>query len=125
LDEMALHRGVLNLDGRAQNAQLRVGVGTLAVGLAAAMAMNARGAGPGSHLVLVPVFFVGAYGICAGLSRTCGFTAITGRRITATGSEPIADRHELAAVRRRGGIVMAISLAVALIATMLLSLLSR
>jgi hypothetical protein len=122
---MALHRGVGNLDGRAQNAQIRVGVGTLAVGLAAAMAMNARGAGSATHLALVPVFFVGAYGICAGLARTCGFTAITGRRITATGSEPIADRDELAAVRRRGGVVVAISLAVSLIATALLSLPSR
>jgi hypothetical protein len=122
---MGMHRGVLNLDGRAENTQLRVGVGTLAVGLAAAMAMNARGAGPGPHLALVPVFFVGAYGICAGLSRTCGITAITGRRITATGTEPIADRHELAAVRRRGGLVVVLSFAVSVIATLLLALLSR
>lgn len=122
---MALHRGVLNLDGRAENAQLRVGVGTLAVGLAAAMAMNAHGAGPGPHLALIPVFFVGAYGICAGLSRTCGITAITGRRITAMGTEPIADRNELAAVRRRGGKVVAFSLVVSVIATVLLALLSH
>jgi hypothetical protein len=89
------------------------------------MAMNAHGVGPGPHLALVPVFFVGAYGICAGLSRTCGFVAITGKRLTATGTEPIADRNELAAVRRRGGFVMAISLAVAVIATVLLALPSR
>jgi hypothetical protein len=122
---MALHRGVVNLDGRAQNAQIRVGVGTLAVGLAAAMAMNARGAGMGMHLALVPVFFVGAYGVCAGLSQTCGLTAVAGRRRTSTGTEPIADRSELAAVRRRGAKVVAVSLLMSVVGTVLFYLLSR
>jgi hypothetical protein len=122
---MALHRGVVNLDGRAQNAQLRVGVATLALGLAGAMAMNARGAGPGTHLALLPLFFVGAYGIVAGLSRTCGVTGIAGRRLTAMGTERIADRAELAAVRRRGAKVVATSLFVAVLVTSLLSVLSR
>jgi hypothetical protein len=122
---MTAQRGVVNLDGRAQNAQLRFGVGIVAVGLGAAIAMNVLGVGLGIHMLLVPVLFVGAYGICAGLSRTCGVTAIAGRRLTATGSEPIADRTELAALRRRGIAVIATSLFVAVIATALLSLLSR
>jgi hypothetical protein len=122
---MALHRGVANLDGRAQNAQLRVGVATLAVGLAAAMAMNSHDAGPRMHMALLPLFFVGAYGIVAGLSRTCGVTGIAGRRLTATGTERIADREELVAVRRRGAKVVATSLFVAVLVTVLLSVLSR
>jgi hypothetical protein len=122
---MTTERGVVNLDGRAQNAQLRVGVGTLALGLAAAMAMKGLGAGVRMHAVLLPVLFVGAYGVCAGLSRTCVFTAITGRRLTAAGSEPIADRAELAAVRRRGAAVLATSLVVAVLGTAVLSFLSR
>jgi hypothetical protein len=122
---MALHRGVVNLDGRAQNAQLRFGLVVLALGLAGAMAMNALGLGLGMHALLVPVLFAGAYGICAGLARTCGLTAIAGRRITATGTEPVADRNELHALRRRGAAVIATSLFVSVIATVLLSFLSR
>jgi hypothetical protein len=122
---MAMQRGVVNLDGRAQNTQIRAGVVTVALGLAAAMAMNALRVGLGTHLLLVPVLFFGAYGVCAGLARTCGLTAIVGRRLTATGSEPIADRVELAALRRRGALVIALSLLVSVLATALLFLLSR
>jgi hypothetical protein len=122
---MTSQRVVVNLDRRAQNTQLRVGVGTLALGLATAMAMKALGSGMRTHVVLLPVLFVGAYGLCAGLTRTCGFTAITGRRLTETGSEPIADRAELVAVRRRGAAVVATSLAVAVLGTALLSFVSR
>jgi hypothetical protein len=122
---MAAHRGAMNLDGRAQNAQIRFGVGAMAVGLAAALAMKALGAGLGMHALLVPVLFVGFYGICAGLSQTCGLTAMAGRRIAEAGSEPIADRSELARVRRRGARVIATSLLAAALATVLLSLLSR
>jgi hypothetical protein len=122
---MAAHRGVVNVDGRMQNLQLRFGVVVLALGLAAAMAMHGVGFGLGMHALLVPVLFVGAYGICAGLSRTCGLTAIAGRRFTAGGTEPIADRRELAALRKRGAAVLAISLFVSVIATALLSFLSR
>jgi hypothetical protein len=118
-------RGVANLDGHAQNRQLRLGVAVVSLGLVAAMVMRALGAGLQMHALLVPVLFVGAYGICAGLSHTCGVTAITGRRLTATGSERIADRSELAAVRRRGARVMATSLLVSLLAAALLYGLSR
>jgi hypothetical protein len=122
---MAAERGVVNLEGRAQNLQIRVGVVTVAMGLGAALAMNGLHIGLGMHLLLVPVLFIGAYGVCAGLSGTCALTAIFGRRLTATGPEPIADRAELAALRRRGAGIMATSLLLSVLATALLCLLSR
>jgi len=122
---MSAHRGVANLDERAQNMQLRFGLCAMALGLVAAMAMNALGVGRGVHALLLPVLFVGAYGVCAGLCRTCGVTAMAGRRLTASGSEPIADRCELAALRRRGLAVVVGSLVVSALATALLSMLSR
>jgi len=125
LDDMGAQHGVMNLDARVQNAQLRVGIVVSGLGVGAAMVMNALGAGLGMHLLLVPVLFVGAYGICAGLTRTCGLTAIAGRRLTATGSEPIADRAELSALRRRGRAVLAASLLVSVVATALLTSVSR
>jgi hypothetical protein len=75
--------------------------------------------------MLIPVLFVGVYGVCAGLWRTCGVTAMAGRRITATGTERVADRRELAALRRRGLAVLCGSLIVSVLATSLLSMLSR
>jgi hypothetical protein len=123
---MAAPHGVVNLNARVQNAQLRVGIVLSGLGLAAAVAINKRvGAGLGMHALLVPVLFVGAYGICAGLSRTCGLTAMAGRRWTATGPERIADRSELAALRRQGAAVVAGSLLFSVLAAALLSAIAR
>jgi hypothetical protein len=125
LDVMAAQHGAANLDERAQNMQLRVGILVSALGLGAVVVMKTLGAGVGMRALLVPVLFVGAYGICAGLSRTCGLTAMAGRRLTPTGSERVANRAELCALRRRGAAVMATSLFVSVLATALLSLVSR
>jgi hypothetical protein len=125
LDVMAAQRGAANLDERAQNMQLRVGILVSALGFGAMVVTHTLGAGRATtHALLLPVLFVGAYGICAGLSRTCGLTAILGRRLTPTGTERIADRAELCALRRRGAAIMATSLAVAVFATALLSFVS-
>ena len=122
LDEMGAQYGAENLDARAQNMQLRAGILVSALGVGAVVALNRLGVGLGTRALLVPVLFVGVYGICAGLTRTCGLTAIAGRRLTPTGTEPIADRAELSALRRRGAAVMATSLFVSVLATALLSL---
>jgi hypothetical protein len=122
---MGAQRAVVNLDDRVQNMQIRYGVGVTALGLAAAMVMRGHGVGVAMHALLVPVLFIGAYGVCAGLARTCGLTAMAGRRFTETGSEPIADRVELARLRRRGAAVIATSFLLSLLATALLYFLSR
>ncbi|MGD0674015.1 MAG: hypothetical protein ABSC94_01270 [Polyangiaceae bacterium] len=110
-----------NLDDRAQNAQLRVGIAMIFVGLAASVAMHRHGASAARNLSLLPIFLVGAYGMAAGLSRTCGLTALSGRRRTAHGTEPIADRRELAAVRKRGMLLMLGSSFAAVVIALLLS----
>jgi len=114
-------RRVENLDDRAQNAQLRVGVAMIFVGLAASVALHRHGAPWFAHFALVPFFLVGAYGMAAGLARTCGLTALTGKRRTEHGPEPIADRCELAAVRKRGMLLIAGSLLAAVATALLLS----
>jgi hypothetical protein len=120
---MAAHGpSVANLGERAQNVQLRFGVTLLVVGLAASMAMRRLGAGGPAHWLLVPFFLLGTYGIAAAMTRICGFTAILGHRLTETGREPIADRRELVAVRRRGALVMGTSVVVSLLAVLLLSI---
>jgi hypothetical protein len=119
---MATQAGVINLDDQAQNMQLRVGVGGVSLALAVAVVLGASGAGLAARLLVAPLFFVGVYGISAALFRVCGVTAIAGRRIIAGGTEPVADRVELDRLRRRGGMVIAVSAVVSLLATALLSL---
>jgi hypothetical protein len=119
---MSTSRRVENLDDRAQNAQLRVGVATMFLGLAVSVVLHKQGASPLAHLALIPIFLVGSYGMAAGLARTCGITALTGRRRTEHGPEPIADRRELAAVRKRGLAVIGGSLLLSIATALLLSL---
>ncbi len=113
---------VENLGERAQNAQLRFGVALLVAGLAASMAMRRAGASASAHLLLVPLFLMGTYGIAAAMTRTCGLTALFGQRLTETGRERIADRRELVAVRKRGALVMATSVAISVCAVLLLAI---
>jgi hypothetical protein len=93
---------VVNLDGQAQNVALRAGIGVIAVSLALAVLFQKLDAATVYRLLLVPAFFAGVYGVQAALVGTCGFTALLGRRITSSGPEPVADRAELVALRRRG-----------------------
>jgi hypothetical protein len=122
---MATQAGVSNLDGRAQNMQLRVGVAGITLGLAVAVAMSKLGASTALYLLLFPLFFAGAYGIGAGLFGICGMCALFGRRLSEGGSEPVADRAELAKLRRRGTTVIATSALASALATLLLSFASR
>jgi hypothetical protein len=119
---MASATSTENLGARAQNLQLRMGLGLVSLGLLAAVAMNHFGASGPMHVVLIPVFFAGVYGLAAGLAGTCTFCAVFGRRATESGTEPIADRCELAAVRRRGAWLVATTLLVSLAAWLLLAL---
>ena len=109
-----------NLDARAQNTQLRVGVAVLAVGLACVVALLQLGAPVGYRTLLILPFFMGVYGLYAGLIGTCGFTALRGMRLTDSGPVPVADRAEMAAHRERGLRVIGTSAVIATIATALL-----
>lgn len=108
-----------NLDARAQDNQLRVGLVALAMALAlTAFLARTDGASAYRWVVALP-FFVAINGVLAGFYRTCGLTAFAGHRMTASGAEVVADRHELAAQRRTGLQVMGMSVALAVAATVL------
>lgn len=107
-----------NLDARAQDNQLRVGLVALAMALALT-AFLARTDGGGYRWLVALPFFVAINGVLAGFYRTCGVTAFAGRRMTSSGVEMVADRHELAAQRRTGLRVLGLSVALAAGATAL------
>jgi hypothetical protein len=111
---------VANLDAQAQNVGLRAGIGVIAASLALAVLLQMLGAATLYRLLLVPAFFAGVYGVQAALVGTCGFTALLGRRITSSGPEPVADRAELGALRRRGIWGIAASAGVAVVTGALL-----
>jgi hypothetical protein len=113
---------IVNLDAQAQNVGLRAGIAMIAVSLALAVLLQMLGAAMVYRLLLVPAFFAGVYGVQAALVGTCGFTALLGRRITSSGPEPVADRAELVALRRRGLWGIAASIGVAAITGVLLVL---
>jgi hypothetical protein len=106
---------VTNLDAHAQNVGLRAGIGVIAAALAVAVALQEIGAAAHYRLLLVPAFFAGAYGVQAALFGTCGFTALMGRRFSAGAPEPVANRAELAQLRRRGLAGIALSAAVSVL----------
>ena len=111
-----------NLDARAQNAQLRFGVVMIAAALALAVVLLGVGApAPYRALLAIPLF-LGTYGVYAGLTRVCGFTALRGMRMTESGPAPVADRSDLESHRRRGLRVLGGSATIALAATVLLLL---
>lgn len=111
-----------NLDSRAETMQLRVGVVFVAIALAVAVVLSRSGVAAGWRAVTFAPLAVGTYGTLAALERVCGFTALAGRRIREAGTEPIADRDELAALRRIGLRVIGTSVAIAAAATALLVL---
>jgi hypothetical protein len=92
------------------------------MGLGLAVTLHAYGASRATAWALLPPFFVGAYGMLSALTGTCSFTALAGRRRAEARTEPVADRAELAAIRRRGGGLVALSFAVAAVAAALMAL---
>jgi hypothetical protein len=119
---MAPRAGVENLDAYVESARLRMGVIGIFAGLLAALVLRRLGAGMPARLAVAPLFFVGAYGVTAGLLRTCSITALRGKRCTRCGTEPIVDRAELAPLRRRARTALALSMLVAAAASALLAM---
>ena len=106
-----------NLDARAQDSQLRIGLVALAMALlVTAFLARIEGASAYRWLMFLP-FFVAANGILAAFYRTCGITAFAGRRMTFEGAEVVADRTELSGQRRVGLRVLVISIGMAGLAT--------
>ena len=111
-----------NLDSRAQNAQLRIGVGMIAVALAVAVVSLSLDVPSGYRALLALPLFFGTYGIYAGLTRTCGLTALRGMRMTESGPTPVADKDALVTHRRQGYQVIGGSALISVAATLLLVL---
>ena len=109
-----------NLEAHAQDTQMRMGIIALAVALGVATLLAKVSASPGYRVLAFVPFLFASYGMLAALYRTCGLTAMAGRRITSDGSERVADRVELADQRRRGLRVIGGSLLLAATATSLL-----
>jgi len=109
-----------NLDSRSQESQLRVGLVGLAMALVLAAFLARSDAATVYRAVVFLPFLVATYGVLAAFYGTCGLMAIAGRRITADGTERVADRQELSAHRRLGARVLFASVALAAIATTLL-----
>ena len=108
-----------NLDGAAQDRQMRMGLFALAGALVVALLLAQSGASPAYRALGFLPFFFAANGVLAALYRVCGFTAIAGRRMTADGTEVVADRAELSAQRRTGLRVLFLSVVLAATATTL------
>ncbi|MEP7123040.1 MAG: hypothetical protein ABJE95_19085 [Byssovorax sp.] len=108
-----------NLGDGPQDFRLRVGATAFALGLVLAVAMLKLGAPPALRLLLAVPFFLGANFLYQGLFRTCVGLASQGMRDTGDGPTPIADRDELARVRRSAMIVMGWSILSAALGTAL------
>jgi hypothetical protein len=108
-----------NLDSRSQDGQLRLGLLALAMALAGAAFLARQDAATLYRAAVFVPFFVATNGVLAAFYRTCGITAMAGRRMTPDGVEMVADRAELAAQRRTGLKVLFVSWALALAATTL------
>jgi hypothetical protein len=113
-----------NLEPEAQDLQMRVGIVALATALVVGTLLAKGGVAHGYRALAFGPFFVAGYGVLAALYRTCGLTAIAGRRVTSDGMERVADRDELAALRSRGLRVIAGSALLAATATAVLILAS-
>ena len=106
-----------NLGDGPQDRRLRWGAITFALALVLAVVMLKLGASPTVRLLLAVPFFAGATGLYQGLFRTCSGLAARGLRDNGDGPTPIADRDELARVRRTAIIVMACALVSAALGT--------
>ena len=109
-----------NLTADVQNAQLRMGVVIFAIALAGAVLVRETGIVSMLRYLLFVPFLVGLHGMHLGLTGVCGMSAAAGVRRTSEGAEPVCDRAELRAVRKRGAIILASTAATALAVTMTL-----
>ncbi len=98
---------------------MRIGLVALAGALVFALLLANSGASPAYRAVAFLPFFFAANGVIAALYGVCAFTAMAGRRLTSHGAEVVADRTELAGQRRSGMRVIALSVALAALATSL------
>ena len=103
---------------------MRGGLFALAAALVVAVVLAQSGVAPGYRSLAFVPFAASAYGVLSSLYGVCGISALAGRRITTEGAERIASRVELSAQRRSGLRVIAMSLALAGIATTLFVLAS-
>ena len=108
-----------NLDQSAQSAQMRIGLVALAVALGVAIFFAHSGGAAGYRALAFVPFFVAGYGVLSAFYGVCGFTALAGRRMTAEGSELVADRSELSRQRMYGLRVIVMSVLLAGVATAL------
>jgi hypothetical protein len=113
-------KGEGNLGRRAQDVQIRLGLVFLGLALVGDFVLDRTGLPSGLHFALAPLFFLGTYGLAAGLTCTCGFTALAGRRLTNSGPERIANRAELGGARRQGMVIVASSGLLAIAGSLLL-----
>ena len=111
-----------NMDGLTQSAQLRAGVAVLGATMAAAVALLGLGANVQLRALLFVPFFAGIYTVAAGLSGNCVLSAYRSQRLTFEGAEPMADRGDVHANRRRGLWQLAKVVALSIAATTLLLL---
>src|SRR4051812_29050813 len=91
-----------NLDAGALNLELRTGVAVLGASLTGAVILLHMHASPAWRALLLLPFFVGFYGLFAGLTGVCSLSALSGRRLTRSGSERIATTPERRQLRRAG-----------------------
>lgn len=91
-----------NLEDANVVRRLRVGIASLALGLALAVLFAKVGASQLLRLTLFVPFFLSANCFFQTIYQTCGFSAWLGVRQTCQGQERIADRRELALTRARG-----------------------
>lgn len=109
-----------NVTGLVRTKQIRVGVLLFAVCLAAAVAFRAGAVGSPFRYVLFLPILVAFNALAMGLTGVCGISATRAVRQTEEGEEPIADRDEVKALRRRGIFVLAGAWASAVAATVTL-----
>ena len=109
-----------NLTEEVQNWQLRFGVGLFAFALGGAVLVREVGVTSALRYALFIPIFLACHGIYSGLTGVCGVTAAQGCRRSEEGSEPVADRRELRAVRRRGGMIFTMTALTALLVTLTL-----
>ena len=106
-----------NLTTTVRNQQIRFGVMLFAATLVGAVLLREAGIDSLLRYVLfVPVLFA-FYGLAMGLTGICSLSAAAAVRRTEEGPEPIVDRGELRAIRRRGMYIMISTLASALAVT--------
>ncbi len=98
---------------------MRFGLVSLGVGLSAVAVLTDLGVAPLYRTIAFVPFFFASYGVTSALFGVCTITAAMGRRMTASGSERVADRSELARQRMYAARVLFLTFALAAGATSL------